>query len=80
MSSFCAHAVWREQGFAKKFQLQCLADDMVDIADGPTNDGIECEVPDRKQGRGFDTEDFRRQQIATLNSRISKLKPKRYHP
>jgi hypothetical protein len=28
----------------------------------------------------FDAEDFRRQQIAALNSRISKLKPKRYHP
>ena len=47
--------------FAKQFQFQWLADEMVDIADDRAND-------------------FRRakRQIAALQSRLSKLKPKIY--
>ena len=53
----------REYTFAKWFQCHCLADEMVDIADGRAG-----------------TENFRqkKQQIAALQSRLSKLKPKRY--
>ena len=63
--------------FAKRFQIQWLADEMVDIADDRAND-IEHEGPDGKKVRLFDHENFRRQQIAALHWRISKLKPKRY--
>ena len=63
--------------FAKKFQFHWLADEMVDIADGRVNaigrDGLDC-----KKVRVSNTENFRRQQIAALHLRISRLKPKRY--
>ena len=51
---------------AKWFQFQWMADDIVDIADDQANDG--------------NPENFRRKkrQIAALQSRLSKLKPKRY--
>ena len=68
----------RKYTFAKWFQCQSLADDMVDIADSRANDLIERERPDGKQVLGFDPDSFRRQQIAALHWRISKLKPKRY--
>ena len=56
----------REYKFAKWFQCHCLADAMVYIADGTAND--------------CNPENFRRakRQIAALQSRLSKLKPKRY--
>jgi hypothetical protein len=52
----------REYRFVKWFQCHCLADDLVDIAD-------DC-----------NPENFRlaKQQIAALQSRLSKLKPKKY--
>jgi transposase-like protein len=65
---------FREQyTLAKQFQIQWLADEMVDIADGRA----ECEGSNGQTIRV--SENFRRQQIAALHSRISKLKPKRYH-
>jgi hypothetical protein len=66
--------------FAKWFQCQCLADDMVDIADGRANDWIEHEGPDGKKVRVFNPENFRsrKRQIGEVQRRISKLKPKRY--
>jgi hypothetical protein len=69
----------REYTSAKRFQIQWLADEMVDIADGPANHGIEREEPDGLKVRTFDPESVRRRQIAALHSRISKLKPKRYY-
>jgi hypothetical protein len=48
---------------AKQFQIQWMADEMVDIADARRNDW---------------SENFRRQQIGALHWRLSKLKPKRY--
>jgi hypothetical protein len=51
---------------------------MVDIADGPANHGIEREGSNDKIVCVFDPENFRRQQIAAIQCRISKLKPKRY--
>ena len=70
----------REYTSAKQFQIECLADDMIDIADDRANDWIERESPDGKKVRVFDPENFRRskQQIGALHWRISKLKPKRY--
>jgi hypothetical protein len=64
--------------FAKQFQIQSLADDMIDIADDRANVR---EGPDGKKVRVFDHENFRRskQQIGALQWRISKLKPKKYH-
>jgi len=64
--------------FAKWFQCQCLADDMVDIADGRANDWIEREGTNGKTVRVFDPENCRRQQLAALHGRMSKLKPKKY--
>jgi hypothetical protein len=66
--------------FAKQFQIQCLADDMIDIADDRANDWIDREGPDGKKVRVFNPENFRRskQQVAALQWRLSKLKPKRY--
>jgi hypothetical protein len=66
---------FREQyTLAKQFQIQWMADEMVDITDGRAErDGSNGETV-----RVLD-ENFRRQQIAALHSRISKLKPKRYH-
>jgi hypothetical protein len=65
---------------AKWFQWQCLADDMVDIADGRANDWIEREGPDGKKVRVSDDENFRRRkkQVGALHWRLSKLRPKRY--
>ena len=40
--------------FAKQIQIQWLADDMIDIADGRTNDSIQPEEPDGKKVRVFD--------------------------
>jgi hypothetical protein len=61
-----------EYTIAKQFQIQWMADEMVDIADGRAE----------REGSNGQTirvsENFRRQQIAALHSRISKLKPKRY--
>jgi hypothetical protein len=56
----------REYKFAKWLQIQWMADDMVDIADGRAGD--------------CNPENFRRkkQQIAALQSRLSKLTPKKY--
>jgi hypothetical protein len=66
---------FREQyTLAKQFQIQWLADEMVDIADGRA----EREGSNGQTVRVFDPENFRRQQIAALYWRISKLKPKRY--
>jgi hypothetical protein len=66
---------------AKQFQIQCMADDIIDIADDRSNDWIEREGPDVKKFRVFDHENFRRskRQIGGLQWRISKLTPKRYH-
>jgi Bacteriophage Sf6, terminase small subunit-like len=66
--------------FAKRFQIQWLADEMVDIADDRANDWIEHEGPDGKKVRVFDPENIRqsKQQVAALQGRLSKLKPKRY--
>ena len=66
---------------AKQFQIQCMADEMIDIADDRASDWIEREGPDGKKARVFDPENFRqsKQQIGALQWRISKLKPKRYH-
>ena len=50
-----------------------MADDMVDIADGRVN---EREGPNGKTVSVFDPENFRRQQVAALHCRMSKLKPK----
>jgi hypothetical protein len=52
--------------FAKWFQIQWMADELVDIADGGAND--------------CNPENFRlaKQQIAALQLRLSKLKPKKY--
>jgi hypothetical protein len=61
--------------FAKWFQCQCLADDMVDIADGRA----EGEGSNGETVRVSDPENLRRQQVAALQWRILKLKPKRYH-
>ena len=73
---------FREQyTLAKRFQIQWLADEMVDIADDRANDWIESEGPDGKKLRVFNPENFRRSklQIGALHWRLSKLKPKRYH-
>jgi hypothetical protein len=53
--------------FSKWFQFQWMADEMVDIANGQASD--------------CNPENFRRakRQIAALQSRLSKLKPKKYH-
>jgi hypothetical protein len=66
--------------FAKRFQIQWLADEMVDIADDRANNRIERDGPDGKQVRVFDHENFRsrKRQIGKVHWRISKLKPKRY--
>src|SRR5262249_49152261 len=48
----------RKYTFAKWFQCQSLADDMVDIADSRANDLIERERPDGKQVRVFDPPQF----------------------
>jgi Bacteriophage Sf6, terminase small subunit-like len=66
--------------FAKRFQIQWLADKMIDIADDRANDWIEREGPDGKKVRVFNPENLRlsEQQIAALHWHISKLKPKRY--
>jgi hypothetical protein len=76
------HPDFREQyTLAKCFQIQCLSDDMVDIADDRANDWTEREGPDGKKVRVFDHENFRsrRRQIGALRWRLSKLKSKRYH-
>jgi transposase-like protein len=67
--------------FAKRFQIQWLADEMVDIADDRANDWIEHEEPDGKKVRMFNPENFRsrKRQIGEVQWRISKLKPKRYY-
>jgi hypothetical protein len=67
--------------FAKRFQIQWLADEMVDIADDRANDWIEHEKPDGKKVRMFNPENFRsrKRQIGEVQWRISKLKPKRYY-
>jgi hypothetical protein len=67
--------------FAKRFQIQWLADEMIDIADDRTNDWTEREGPDGKKIRVFDNENFRsrKRQIGEVHWRISKLKPKRYY-
>ena len=67
--------------FAKLFQIQCLSDDLIDIADGCSKDWIEREGPDGKKFRVFDHENFRRskRQMGALQWRISKLMPKRYY-
>ena len=56
----------REYTFAKWLQWHWMVDEMVDIADGRAGD--------------CNPENFRlaKRQIAALQSRISKLKPKRY--
>jgi hypothetical protein len=66
--------------FAKRFQIQWLADEMVDIADDRANDWIERDGPDGKKVRVFDNENLRQSKLAigALHWRISKLKPKRY--
>ena len=56
----------REYRAAKWFQCHCLADDLVDIADGRAGD---CNPGNFRQAK---------QQIAALASRLSKLKPKKY--
>ena len=70
----------KEYVSAKWLQCQFLADDMIDIADGRTNDSIEPEEPDGPKIRVFDPENFRRRkkQVGALQWRLSKLKPKRY--
>jgi hypothetical protein len=70
----------KEYTSAKWLQCQCLADEMVDIADDRANDWIERQGPDGEKVRVSDDENFRRrkQQIGALQWRISKLKPKRY--
>jgi hypothetical protein len=67
--------------FAKWFQIQWLADDMVDIADGRANEWSERAGPDGKTVRVFDHENFRsrKRQIGEVQWRISKLRPKRYY-
>jgi hypothetical protein len=65
----------QEYTLAKWFQIQYLSDDMVDIADGRA----EREGSNGETVRVFDPEHFRRQQIAALDWRLSKLKPKRYY-
>jgi hypothetical protein len=71
----------RKYTFAKRFQIQWLADEMVDIADHRANNRIDRDGPDGKQVRVFDHENFRnrKRQIGEVQRRISKLKPKRYH-
>jgi hypothetical protein len=71
----------QEYTLAKCFQIQCLSDDMVDIADDRANYRIEHEGADGTKVRLFDPENFRsrKRQIGALRWRISKLKPKRYH-
>jgi hypothetical protein len=71
----------RKYTFAKRFQIQWLADEMVDIADDRANNRIERDGPDGKKVRVFDHENFRsrKRQIGEVQWRISKLKPKRYH-
>jgi transposase-like protein len=54
----------RKYTFAKQFQIQWLADEMVDIADDRASDWIEREGPDGKKIRVFDNENFRRRRNA----------------
>jgi hypothetical protein len=69
----------KEYTSAKWLQCQFLADDMIDIADDRANRWIEHEGPDGKKFRVSDPENSRRQQIAAVHWRLSKLKPKRYY-
>ena len=71
----------KEYKSAKWLQWQFLADDMIDIADGRTNDWIEPDEPDGEKARLSDEENFRRRkkQVGALQWRLSKLRPKRYH-
>ena len=64
----------------QKGKKRLVADDMIDIADGRTNDWIERDGPDGEKVCVSDDENFRRrkQQIGALHRRLSKLKPKRY--
>jgi hypothetical protein len=66
--------------FAKQIQIEWLADDMIDIADGRANDWIERDGPDGEKVRVSDDENFRRRkkQIGALHWRLWKLRPKRY--
>lgn len=56
------------------FWIQCLADDMVDIADDRANDWTEREGPDGKKIRVFDNENFRsrKRQIGEVHWRGKK--------
>jgi len=67
----------REYTSAKQFQIQCLADETIDIADD-ASDWIERDGPDGKKVRVFDPENFgqSKQRIGALQWLISKLKPK----
>jgi hypothetical protein len=66
--------------FAKRFQIQWLADEMVDIADDRANNWIERDGPDGKKVRVFNPENLRQSKLAigALHWRLSKLRPKRY--
>jgi hypothetical protein len=68
----------KEYTSAKCFQIQWLADEMVDVADDRANDWTEREGPDGTKVRLFHHENFRsrKRQIGALRGRISKLKPK----
>jgi len=46
--------------FAKQIQIQWLADDMIDIADGRGDDRMECGAPYGKNVRVSDDENLRR--------------------
>ena len=76
------HRDFRERyTFAKQFQIQWLADEMVDIADDRANDWTEREGPDGKKVGVFNPENLRQSKLAigALHWRLSKLKPKRYY-
>jgi terminase small subunit-like protein len=64
----------------QKGKKRLVADDMIDIADGRTNDWIERDGPDGEKVCVSDDENFRRRkkQLGALHWRLSKLKPKRY--
>jgi hypothetical protein len=70
----------REYTLAKWFQIECLLDDMLDMANDRSSDWVEREGPDGKKFRVFNPENLRRSelQIATHHWRISKLMLKRY--
>jgi hypothetical protein len=57
--------------FAKRFQIQWLADEMVDIADDRANNWIERDGPNGKTVRVLNPENCRRQQLAALHGRMA---------